>query len=442
MRTLALTLALGALSLLVAPEVLAQSQTTGTAPPGVVPRTGGLSPLIQFAIAWGLALAALLAAVVMRKLRGQGITTAVRLKANHVLPSGIQILIFAYWALYWQPLADHIWALGVQLLFAFTLDLAIGVAREGTWRVGLAPVPVVLSTNLFVWFTGSGFWLFFLLATIALVSKAALRREGTHIFNPSALGLSVVGLLCIPLPAPDFCYDIAHELNVAPSMTELLIGVALIAQLRVPIVLVSLGAAAALWASVEAPIFLARYLSVEGLDAFASYVPTWYWAPVLLVLALLATDPRTIPKTAPGRLVFGFLVGAGIVLMSAALTAAGQNDFMAKVLPIPIANYLAPWCDRVGARLDDRLKPALEPVYNRAHVALWVVLSALALLGPGNKADLYETKLHGMGLTRHIEGNACADNPAFCDAFSLGDELSLWTDPEPLVPPAPPDQAR
>jgi hypothetical protein len=75
-------------------------------------------------------------------------------------------------------------------------------------------------------------------------------------------------------------------------------------------------------------------------------------------------------------------------------------------------------------------------------VALWVVLSALALLGPGNKADLFETKLHAMGLTRHVESDRCADNPAFCQAFSLGEELSLWTDPESPAPPAPPDQAR
>jgi len=429
-----------------APEALGQGLTTGTAPPGVAPRVGGLAPLHQFLIAWAVALVALAAAYLRRRHAGETIGTTVLLKANHLIPAVIQVLIFSYWALYWEPLSGHLWALAVQLVFAFTLDLAVGVWREGTWRVGLAPVPVVLSANLFVWFTGAGFWLFFLLTAIALLSKALVRRDGGHIFNPSALGLSVVGLLCIPLPGPDFCYDIAHELNVAPSMTEFLLVVALIAQLRVPIALVSLGAASALWISVEGPIFLARYFAVGAMDGLDGLVPTWYWAPVLLVLALLATDPRTIPKTGAGRLVFGFMIGMGIAVMSGLLTALGYNDFMAKVLPIPLANLLGPWCERVGARLDERLKPALESRWNYAHVTLWFVLSALSLSTPGSKASLFEDRLHAMGMTRHMvldRGAArCELNPAFCEPFAWGDELSLWTQTSPPERPDQPDPTR
>jgi hypothetical protein len=433
-------------TLFVVSEAYAQSLTTGTSPPGVIARTGGLAPWAQFALAWGAALVALCVAVIVRRSGGGAISTSVRLRPNHMIPATFQVLIFGYWALYWEPLMGHAWALGVQLLFAYTLDLAIGVWTERTWRVGLAPVPIVLSTNLFVWFTGSGFWLFFLIAAIALFSKAALKRTSGHIFNPSALGLALVGLVCIPLPAPEFCYDIAHELNVTPSMTEFLILVALLAQLRVPIVLVSLGAAASLWASVEVPIFLSRYLSIDGLETFSTYVPTWYWAPVFLVLALLATDPKTIPKTPAGKLLFGLLLGGGIAILSAALTAAGHNDFMAKVIPVPLVNLLVPWCDRVGERLDGRLRPALEPTWNWAHVSVWVLFSSLALLSPGNKANLFERELHDMGLTRQIVRSgaqtSCEDNGAFCEAFSFAQELRLWADRAPPDSPAPTDRER
>lgn len=433
-------------TLLVVSQAYAQSLTTGTSPPGVIARSGGLAPWAQFAIAWGAALVALVVAVVVRRSGGGTITTSVRLQPNHMIPSIFQVLIFSYWALYWEPLIDHAWALGVQLLFAYTLDVAIGVWTDRAWRIGLAPVPIVLSTNLFVWFTGSGFWLFFLVASIALLSKAALKRESGHIFNPSALGLAAVGLICIPLPAPDFCYDIAHELNVTPSMTEFLILVALIAQLRVPVVLVSLGAAASLWASVEVPIFLSRFLSLDGLETFSTLVPIWYWAPVFLVLALLATDPKTIPNTPAGKLLFGLLLGGGIALASAGLTVAGHNDFMAKVIPVPLVNLLVPWCDRVGARLDPRLRPALEPLWNWAHVSAWVLLSSLALLGPGNKANLFEEELHGMGLTRQIVSSGdearCEDNVAFCEAFSFVEELRLWVGSSPPASPVPTDRGR
>ena len=446
MRSRLFTSTLLCATLAVVSGAYAQGLTTGTSPPGVIARTGGLAPLTQFFIAWGASLFALAAAVLVRRSGGGSITSSVRLRPNHIIPATFQVLIFSYWALYWEPLTSHIWALAVQLLFAYTLDLAIGVWTERTWRIGLAPVPVVLSTNLFVWFTGSGFWLFFLVAAIALVSKAALRRADGHIFNPSALGLAVVGLLCVPLPAPEFCYDIAHELNVTPSMTEFLILVALIAQLRVPIVLVSLGAAASMWASVEVPVFLSRYFSVNGLETFSTYVPIWYWAPVFLVLALLATDPKTIPKTPAGRLVFGLLLGAGIAGGSAALTAAGHNDFMAKVLPVPLVNLLVPWCDRVGSRIDERLQPALQPAWNWAHVSLWVSLTALSLLAPGNKASLFEDELHDMGLTRkvqHVNGRAdCAQNPAFCEAFAFGEELGLWFSPGAPGLPEPVDRGR
>ncbi len=297
-----------------------------------------------------VAVAAVIAAIValaLGVLRRGRVSFGVRLP--HALPAAIQVSIFTYWALYWPPVIPHARAVGAQLLLAFALDAAFSFARFGSWRVGLALLPVVLSANLFAWLGAPGAILFLL---VAVGSKALVRRGGKHVFNPSAAGLAVAGAAALIAPSV-FTYDgLFHTTNLPPNTTELVLLLALAPQIRFPIVLVSLGAIVG--------------IRGVGLDTVSVSAPL-----VVLAIALLATDPATIPSTPAGRLFFGLVVGVGTAIGSFTLVRMGQPDDFAKVFAIPVANALVPWLDRLGARIRWRW---LDPKLNRYHVAAWLVI--------------------------------------------------------------------
>jgi len=352
-----------------------------------------------------LLVAALIAAglaVALGAFRRARISFGVRLP--HLVPATIQVAIFTYWSLYWPPVMAHGRTVALQLLLGYALDAAFSFACFGSWRIGLALLPIVLSANLFAWVGPPGSILFLV---VAVGSKAMVRREGKHVLNPSAAGLAVVGVLSLLDPSVFGFGGVFHTTNLPPNMAELVLLLALAPQLRFPIVLVSLGAVAG--------------LRLPGLNTISLAAPL-----VLLAIALLATDPATIPRTPTGRLLFGFVVGVVSSLGSTALTRLGQPDDFAKVFGIPLANALVPWFDRVGTRWRWRW---IEPRYNRYHVALWLALTTMYL--SDGKASSFEGALHFTWGTPLVVRDAdevprCAGNPMFCRPFSFLDEAAGW----------------
>ncbi len=282
---------------------------------------------------------------------------ALRFQPNHLLPAVLQGVIFAYWATRAPAVYEQLPKIALQLAFAYCLDFLLGMTLKKRWNATFAPVPVVLSANLFVWFPPGAFHLSLLVIAVGLGAKWLIQREGKHIFNPSALGVAVVGLYCLLVPDTGRFEDISHLLDQR-GMMPLLLALALVAQLRVPIVLVTLPAVLVLLA-----------LKYGG----AYHVVYPFWPGVFLAVTLLATDPATIARTGAGRLLYGIATGLSIWAVSAGLTWLGYSDFYGKVLPIPLLNLLVPQFDRWGARL--RLPPTLEPRWNLAHVAAWLMLA-------------------------------------------------------------------
>ncbi len=362
----------------------------------------------------GLALL-LLASVVVRG-RGAVYEASFHFKLTHLLPALLQVVLYGYWSLYWAGVGDYLPLLAMHVVFAVLLDALLGLGLRRSWRVTFGPLPIVLSTGLFVWFVGAGAWVGFLAISVALVSKHALHWRGRHVFNPSALGISVVGVLSLLWPQTFPYTDIASELNLPPNMTEVVLIVALVVQLRLPIVLVSLSSFAALW-------------SLHWFGWIDILQPTW--PAVFLALTLLATDPSTSPRTAVGRVLFGVLVGLGFGVTGELLIARGHSDFFAKVFPVVLANPLAHLLDRLAEALPGRLFVPLAPRLNLAHVAVWIAL-VTASLATGAKAGAFEAALHARYQTRHVvfdrpgQPPVCADNPAFCEPLSFGTELALW----------------
>ncbi len=367
---------------------------------------------------WVLLLWALILGGFIARRRGDYSVTK-RVRATHLLPAGIQVILFAYWALYWDGVPPQLQLIGLQLIFAYAFEALLGLTLFKKWTLSYGPIPITLSANLFVWFPGDHFYLSVIVIALALSSKALIRRDGRHIFNPSALGIAIVGALCLMFPQ-DFPYiDIAHQLNLAPNMLELIFLLALLPQVRIPIVLVSLAA-------------LSTTYILAG--SHALLLPGPFWPAVFLALVLLATDPATMPKTGGGRVLFGVMLGLVTVIVSSTLEYNGMSDFYGKVLAIPVANFFASSFDRLASSYGQSLERWLGPQHNRYHVAFWALLVLVQSHSGVSKQGGFEAVWHRQLNTPHVvvRDNAatCDDNPVWCKPFSLVDEWSLWSERE------------
>jgi hypothetical protein len=313
---------------------------------------------------WVLALAAWLT---WRRAWSQ---VTLRFKLTQLVPALLQAAIFAYWASAVPSVRDHMPHIAAQLGFAYALDFLAGLTLQRRWDLTFGPVPIVLSTNIFVWFPTDQQHLAFSAIAVAVLAKWLLckaadgrwvwhpRADARHVFNPSALGVTAVGVVCLLVPQWGQFEDIAHLIAKPPYMMPLLIALTLVPQLLVPI------------ASVTLPATLVL-LAFKFAGAYQVYP---FWPAVFLALTLLVTDPATIPCTGVGRVLYGIGYGLGVWVASAGLSALGESDFFGKAIAVPLVNLLVTRFDTWGARMAV-LEPWLGPRWNRVHVCAWLALA-------------------------------------------------------------------
>ena len=377
---------------------------------------------------WAVFVAVVLAAVAW-SVRDGTLSLAIRLP--HLVPIVIQVALYAYWSLYWGGVAVQARSLLWQIALAFALDAFLSFARFRSWRVGLSPVPIVLSANLFAWFDPTGA---VIVVATAMLTKVLVRRAGRHVFNPSAAGLSAGAAYAVFAvhTSNGWWNGLFHVEHLPPNITELVLVLGLFPLVRFRLALIPLGAALG-------------FTLPCGLVASA---PNLVFPGILIAITLFASDPATTPRTAGGRLLFGLFVGLGMVAISNALLATGHPDDFSKVLPVPLANLLAPTFDRLAAVLFDRtVTRALDPRWTLLHAGLWV--AAVGAFLATQKAGSFEAAAHWTYQTELVVRDAddvprCAANPAFCRPFSLVSEVLAWRRASaslPFSPPSPPPQS-
>lgn len=381
---------------------------------------------VLWALAGVLAVIALSALVLHRlgRLAPQGQRLVRHVQITHLLPASLQCVIFLYWSLYWRELPEVAAVIALQVVVALLVDGLLGLWRSGMWTLSFGALPVALSSHLFVVFEPGGAWLSTLGIAAGLASKHWLRGPDGHLFNPSAIGMFSVGLLTLFFPQIGYG-DTAYEFALAPNTTELILLLALVVQLRLPVVLVSIATFVGLfWAG----------------SWFGRLTFDPAWPPIALVATLLVTDPATQPRTPLGRIAFGLTAG---VLMRLCAEWMGDwlgTDTWAKVGGVALANLLVPAINAGVARLPEPWRDGwglLAKRFNPVHIALWWMLMVGNLTGPQGKSALLQ---YSKGVQeRHVwngtpfvrplpdgSGVRCADNPMLCRAFSFELELKCW----------------
>ena len=177
----------------------------------------------------------------------------------------------------------------------------------------------------------NGWWVFSGVAGLALLSKYVIRYRGSHVFNPSNIGLvlAFVVLGTSRVEPLDFWWASLEPAMILAYAVILVGGLLITRRLRLLVL------AAAFWLVLASGV---------GLLAASGHCMTANWAfepvcgvdfwrvivtspEVLIFLFFMITDPKTVPGGLVGRVVFGILVGVTSTLLMAPQT----DEFGTKV---------------------------------------------------------------------------------------------------------------
>ena len=331
---------------------------------------------------WGVAAALLIFWLILRHRAaraGRILHYDIVLRKVHYVQLLMQACVYAYWGWYWRQVYHYIPLLVAQLVFAYALDMLVCWWRRDHWVLGFGPFPIILSTNLFLWFRDDWFFLQFLMVATGVLGKEIIKwkRDGrlTHIFNPSALSLFVfsVALIASGTTRVTWGIEIASTLHLPPHIYLEIFLLGLVVQSLFGVTLVTLASAAVLYGMNLA------YTHFTGVYHFVdSNIPV----SVFLGLHLLVTDPATSPRTKLGKLLFGGIYGAAVFVTYGALSWFGAPEFYDKLLSVPALNLSVRALDRASEALAGKLR-SLAPVWtwspqqaNFAAMAVWISLFA------------------------------------------------------------------
>ena len=303
---------------------------------------------------------------------------AIRPVKQHYIQASVQIVLYSYWGSLWvvdgvHPMLVQAPMVIAQFLYLYAFDALWSWTRGRAWRFSSGPMPIVLSTNLFIWFVDDWFIWQFAMITVGLLGKEFIRwtKDGrkTHIFNPSGFGLACAATLLIATGSTDLTWakPLSTTLEVEYIFPVLFL-LGLVVQYYFAVTLMTFAAALAMI------VTNLVYTEVTGVYLFAS---TNLPAAAFLGLLLLMTDPSTSPQTNIGRTLFGLGYGFGYVVMFELLGRIGAPELFAKLYPVPILNCTVQVLDRFArggaiGRLNDAWENRIsKQSSNRIHIALW-----------------------------------------------------------------------
>ena len=342
-------------------------------------------------LAWNGALLAL------ARRAGRRLAVDVVLRKQHYVQACAQLSVYLYWGWYWREVYDSAHLIAAQLVFAYAFDMLLTWSRRDRYTLGFGPFPIIFSINLFMWFKPDWFALQFVMVAVGFAVKELIRwtRDGrrVHIFNPSSFPLGLFALLLIATGTTDLTWgpEIAVTQIFPPYIYLLIFAASLPAQLLFGVVSMTLSAVVTTYA------FILVHFALTGSHFFSPASLGGGAVPIAAFLGmhLLFNDPSTSPRTELGRIVFGILYGASIIVLFGLLERTGIPTHYDKLLAVPVLNLLIRAIDS-AARSDvlRRLDPAalgraLTPVRrNLAYVAVWAVVFVAMQLQTGTEVAL------------------------------------------------------
>jgi len=286
-------------------------------------------------------------------------------------------------------------------------------------RVVGTPADEPWSTFRWEWFAA--------IAGLSLLTKYVIRYRGTHVFNPSNIGLVVAFLLLGPsrVEPLDFWWAPLNVWMIAAYAVILVGGLLITRRLAL------LGLAASFWVTLGIGLALvaASGHCMTANWAFAPVCGFDFWRvvvsspEVLIFLFFMITDPKTVPTGQVGRVVFG----AVVAVTSTLLMAPQTDEWGAKV---GLLSGLVVVC--IARPILDRLVPAPASAGDR----VGAFVGRLAVGGGGRVAarlGLTAVALVLVGGTIVVAG-APARGTALASSGELLSRVPTTVDPATLPP--------
>ena len=238
------------------------------------------------------------------------------------------------------------------------------------------------------WWSMHGAHLFAATAALSILSKYVITYRGSHIFNPSNLGLVIAFLILGPYLADpqDLWWGPLSPTIIA--VIAIIVAGGLLITRRLGLLPITLA-------------FFFSYSAGIGLIAQSGHCMTarWsidavcgqrYWTTlvlspeILVFLFFMITDPRTIPRNKQARIVYG----VGIGVLAALLSSLQRTEFATKVAilaALVVVCAFRPMLDALGERRTNRAELGSAPrAFGRpmagVAVALVVGILGVALL--------------------------------------------------------------
>lgn len=307
---------------------------------------------------------------------------------QHFVQACVQTCLYVYWGWLWvqdgvRPIYAQAPLILAQFAYLYAFDALFAWTRGRPWRFASGPVPIVLSTNLFIWFRDDWFVWQFAMITAGLLGKEFVKwqRDGrrTHIFNPSGFGLACAATALIATGATDLTWakPLATTIEV-PGIFVFIFAIGLVVQHFFHVTLMTFAAAV---------VMVGGNLLYTGWTGVYLFGSSNLPAAAFLGLHLLMTDPSTSPRTNVGRLLFGAGYGLGYIVVFEVLGWLGAPELYAKLYPVPILNCCVQWLDRLArgplGAWNTRWETAWpKAATNAAHMAAWTAVF-VALVATG-----------------------------------------------------------
>ncbi|MGH2635540.1 MAG: hypothetical protein ACRDHU_05270 [Actinomycetota bacterium] len=196
---------------------------------------------------------------------------------------------------------------------------------------GVALILRVIGTESGDHWSWRGWYWFALVAGLSLLTKYVIRYRGSHVFNPSNVGLVVafVVLGSTRVEPLDFWWGPFDGWMAAAYLIILVGGLLITARLHL------LAMSLAFWVTLAAGIgvLAASGHCMTARWAFAPVCGSHFWwiivtsPEILIFLFFMITDPKTVPSGRVARVIFG----ASVALASTLLIAPQTTEFGAKV---------------------------------------------------------------------------------------------------------------
>jgi Na+-translocating ferredoxin:NAD+ oxidoreductase RnfD subunit len=218
------------------------------------------------------------------------------------------------------------------------IALTFRTARAFVWPAsamltgsGVALILRVVGTPDGDHWTTYAWWLYAAVAGLSLLSKYVIKHRGSHVFNPSNIGLVVTFLVLgsSRVEPLDFWWAPLNPAMILAYAVILVGGLLITRRLHL------LALAAAFWLTLTAGvgILAASGHCMTATWAFTPVCGVDFWRvivtspEVLIFLFFMITDPKTVPGGQVGRVVFAILVG----VVSTLLLAPQVDEFGTKV---------------------------------------------------------------------------------------------------------------